>query len=69
MKQTLADDPLSSHCSIRQDGRTIHDRYLFQVKSLAESSAPYGLYKLLATIPGEQAFRPMRSGGCPLVAP
>ncbi|MDP4005621.1 ABC transporter substrate-binding protein [Methylobacterium sp. NEAU K] len=68
MKAMPTDDPLFGHGSIRADGRTIHDLYLFQVKSPAESKGAYDYYKLLDTIPGDQAFRPMPDGGCPLVA-
>ena len=67
MKRMPTDDPLFGHGSIRQDGRTIHDMYLFRVKTPAESKSPYDLYNLVTTIPGEQAFRPMQAGGCPLV--
>jgi branched-chain amino acid transport system substrate-binding protein len=41
--------------------------YLMQLKSPAESKGPWDVYKLLATIPGEQAFRPLGEGGCPLI--
>ncbi len=67
MKQIPTDDPLFGHGSIRQDGRTIHDMYLFRVKAPTESTSPYDFYKLVTTIPGEQAFRPLQAGGCPLV--
>ncbi len=68
MKAMPTDDPLFGHGSIRADGRTIHDLYLFQVKDPSESKGPYDYYKLVDTIPGDQAFRPMADGGCPLVA-
>ena len=67
MKATPTDDDLFGKGTIRPDGRVIHDMYLFQVKTPAESKGPYDYYKLLATIPGDQAFRPMSEGGCPLV--
>jgi branched-chain amino acid transport system substrate-binding protein len=41
---------------------------MFQVKSPAESKAAWDFYKLVATIPADQAFRPLSEGGCPLVA-
>ena len=53
--------------AIRADGRVLCDMYLMQVKSPAESAARFDLYKLLATTPGPQAFRPLSEGGCPLV--
>ena len=68
MKELPTDDPLFGKGSIRADGRTIHDMYLFEVKKPSESKGPYDFYKLAATIPGDQAFRPMDQGGCPLVA-
>ena len=52
---------------MRQDGRKTHPMYLFEVKSPAESKGPWDYYKLRATIPAEEAFRPVADGGCPLV--
>ncbi|MFE1598607.1 ABC transporter substrate-binding protein [Methylobacterium sp. ID0610] len=67
MKELPTDDPLFGKGSIRADGRTIHDMYLFEVKKPAESKNPWDLYKTLATIPGNEAFRPLSEGNCPLV--
>ena len=67
MKEAPTDDPLFGKGLIRVDGRKIHPMYLFQVKSPAESTGPWDIYKLVATIPADQAFRPLREGGCPLV--
>jgi branched-chain amino acid transport system substrate-binding protein len=67
MKQTPTDDPLFGKGSVRADGRVIHPAYLFEVKKPSESKYPYDYYKLRATIPADQAFRPMKDGGCPLV--
>lgn len=67
MKEMPTDDPLFGKGSIREDGRTLHDMYLFQVKAPQESRQPYDYYKLLSTVPGDQAFRPLSAGGCPLV--
>ena len=53
---------------VREDGRLVHDMYFAQVKKPSESSRPWDYYKILATIPGDQAFRSMAEGGCPLVA-
>ncbi|MBA4789012.1 MAG: ABC transporter substrate-binding protein [Rhizobiales bacterium] len=53
--------------NIRADGRMVHDMYLFQVKTPAESKAPWDYYKLLATIPADQAFQPLALSTCPLV--
>ena len=67
MKAMPTDDPLFGKGSIRQDGRKIHPMYLFEVKQPSESKGPWDYYKLRATIPVDQAFRPERDGGCALV--
>ena len=67
MKEIPTDDPLFGKGVIRVDGRKIHDMYLFEVKKPAESKGPWDLYKTLATIPGNEVFRPLNEGGCPLV--
>ncbi len=55
---------LDKNGKIREDGRMVHDMYLFQVKSPAESKAPWDYYKHLATIPGDQAFATLADSGC-----
>ena len=67
MKAMPTDDPLFGRGTIREDGRKIHPMYLFQVKSPQESKGDWDYFKLLATIPLEQAFRPLAEGHCPLV--
>jgi len=67
MKATPTDDPLFGKGTIRQDGRKVHDMYLFEVKKPSESKAPWDYYKQRAVIPAAQAFRPMAEGNCPLV--
>jgi branched-chain amino acid transport system substrate-binding protein len=67
MKEMPTDDPLFGKGVIRADGRKIHDAYLFEVKKPAESKGEWDLYKLVSKIPGDQAFRPLDQGGCPLV--
>ena len=67
MKEMPTDDPLFGKGSIRPDGRKIHNMYLFEVKKPAESKGPWDYYKLRATIPAAEAFRPLREGNCPLV--
>ena len=67
MKKMPTHDGLFSDGYVRADGRVIHDVYVFQVKTPAESKSDWDLYKLIATIPGDQAFRPLNEGGCPLV--
>jgi len=67
MKAMPTDDPLFGKGTIRADGRKIHPAYLVEVKSPAESKGPYDYYKIRATIPADQAFRPMDQGDCPMV--
>jgi len=67
MKELPTDDPLFGKGSIRQDGRKLHPMYLFEVKKPSESKGPWDLYKLRATIPAEEAFRPIDQGDCPMV--
>jgi branched-chain amino acid transport system substrate-binding protein len=67
MKELPTDDPLFGKGVVRADGRTIHPAYLFQVKTPAESKYPGDDYILKATIPANQAFRPMSEDNCPLV--
>ncbi|EKS42587.1 ABC transporter substrate-binding protein [Afipia clevelandensis] len=67
MKEMPSKDPLFGEGHIREDGRHIHDMYLFQVKTPAESKAPWDFYKLVETIPAAQAFRPLADGNCPMV--
>jgi branched-chain amino acid transport system substrate-binding protein len=67
MKELPTDDPLFGKGVVRLDGRKIHDMYLYEVKAPAESKGPYDYYKLVRTIPGNEAFRPMEQGECPLV--
>jgi branched-chain amino acid transport system substrate-binding protein len=67
MKKMPTDDPLFGKGRVRQDGRKIHPVYLFEVKKPSESKYPYDYYKVRATIPAEQAFRPEKEGGCSLV--
>lgn len=66
MKEMPTDDPLFGKGYVRIDGRKMHDAYLFEVKKPEESKYPGDLYKLRATIPMEEAFRPLKEGGCPL---
>src|SRR5882762_7930437 len=67
MKELPTDDPLFGKGRVRQDGRKVHQVYLVEVKKPAESKAPYDYYKIRATIPADQAFRPEKEGGCSLV--
>jgi branched-chain amino acid transport system substrate-binding protein len=67
MKATPINDFFARNGHIREDGRMVHDMYLVQVKTPAESKSEWDVYKILATIPGDQAYRPLAEGGCPLV--
>jgi branched-chain amino acid transport system substrate-binding protein len=67
MKDMPTDDPLFGKGYIRADGRKIHPAYLFEVKKPEESKYPGDFYKLRATIPAEEAFRPLKDGNCPMV--
>ena len=67
MKEMPTDDPLFGKGTIRVDGRKIHDAYLFEVKKPEESKYPGDVYKLRATIPAAEAFRPLKDDNCPLV--
>ena len=68
MKEMPTDDPLFGKGSIRADGRKLHNAYLFEVKKPEELKYPGDDYKLRATIPADEAFRPLKDGDCPLVS-
>ncbi len=67
MKEMPTDDQLFGKGTIRADGRKIHPVYLVEVKKPSESKGPYDYYKVRATIPANEAFRPLADGNCPLV--
>ena len=67
MKETPINDFFAKGGVIRQDGRMVHDMYVYEVKSPAESKYPWDYYKLRATIPAKQAFRPLADSTCPFV--
>jgi branched-chain amino acid transport system substrate-binding protein len=67
MKELPADDPLFGKASIRIDGRKLVPAYLFEVKKPEESKYPWDYYKVIATIPAEEAARPLSESECPLV--
>jgi branched-chain amino acid transport system substrate-binding protein len=68
MKEMPTDDVLFGKGTIRADGRKIHPAYLFEVKKPEESKYPGDFYKQRATIPADEAFRPLKDGNCPLVS-
>jgi branched-chain amino acid transport system substrate-binding protein len=67
MKATPINDFMTKNGRLREDGRVIRDMYLVQVKTPQESKGEWDLLKLVATIPGDEAFRPLAEGGCPNV--
>src|SRR5579863_5020290 len=68
MRERPVNDFYVRNGRLREDGRLVHDMYFAQAKTPSESKGPWDYYKILATIPGDQAFRPLAEGGCPLVA-
>src|SRR6476660_1254644 len=68
MKKMPTDDPLFGKGTIRPDGRKVHPAYLLEVKAPSESKHPGDFYHLRATIPADEAFRPLKEGNCPLVS-
>lgn len=67
LKSTTLNDDFVKNGKIREDGRMVHEFYLFQVKSPSESKYPWDYYKLIAKIPGDEAFQPLSLSRCPLV--
>lgn len=67
MRDMPINDFMTKDGKLRIDGRVVRDMYLFQVKTPAESTNEWDFYKQVAVIPGDQAFRPLSAGGCPLV--
>jgi branched-chain amino acid transport system substrate-binding protein len=67
MKEMPINDFMTTNGRIREDGRVIRNMYLMQAKTPEESKGEWDLAKIVATIPGDQAFRPLNEGGCPLV--
>lgn len=67
MREMPVNDFMTRDGTIREDGRLVRDMYLFRVKSPEESKYKFDYYQLLATIPGNEAFRPLEEGGCPLL--
>ncbi|MCB5205224.1 ABC transporter substrate-binding protein [Neorhizobium sp. T786] len=67
MRETPVNDFFAKDGKIREDGRMVHDMYVYQVKTPAESKGEWDLLKLVSTIPGDKAFRPLSESECPLV--
>jgi len=67
MRATPVRDAFTDNGVLREDGRMVHSMFLFEVKKPEESKAPWDYYKVIAEVPGDQAFRPISEGNCPLV--
>ena len=67
MKSIPTDDPLFGKGEIQPNGRTIHSAYLFEVKKPSESKGPWDFYKLVGTVPGDQAFTPLSESKCAML--
>jgi branched-chain amino acid transport system substrate-binding protein len=67
MREMPVNDVMTKNGKLREDGRLVRDMYLFEVKSPAESKSKDDIYKLVATVPGDQAYRPLKDGKCPFV--
>ena len=67
MIETPINDMFAKNGQLREDGRMVHDMYLFEVKSQDESKYPWDYYKLIATVPGDKAFLPLSQSKCPMV--
>jgi branched-chain amino acid transport system substrate-binding protein len=67
MRELPVNDFTTVNGKVRADGRVLRNMYLLQVKKPAESTSKWDIYNLVATVPGEDAFRPLDRGGCPLV--
>jgi branched-chain amino acid transport system substrate-binding protein len=68
MKDLPTEDAAFGRGRVRADGRKIHDMYLYEVKSVSESRGPWDYARLVATVPGDEAIRPLNEGECPIVA-
>ena len=66
MRETPINDMFAKGGKVREDGRMVHDMYLFQVKSPAESKAPWDYYKLKGTVKGDEAFQSLANSRCPM---
>lgn len=67
MREMPINDFFAKNGRIREDGRMVHDMYVYEVKKPSESKGDWDFYKLREVIPGDQAFRPLKDSVCPLV--
>ena len=68
MHKMPVNDFMTKNGVVRPDGQVVRDMYLMQAKTPEESKGEWDLAKIIATVPGKEAFRPLEEGGCPLVA-
>jgi branched-chain amino acid transport system substrate-binding protein len=68
MRKMPVEDFFARGGKVREDGRMVHDMYLMRIKKPEESKQKWDLYEYLATVPGDEAFRPMAEGDCPYLA-
>jgi len=67
MHELPINDFMTKNGKLREDGRVLRDMYLAQVKSPAESKGKDDIYKILATVPADKAWRPLQDGHCPYI--
>jgi len=67
MKELPINDFMTKNGKVREDGRVVRDMYLMQAKTPEESKGEWDLVKMVATVPGNEAFRPLNEGGCPFI--
>ena len=67
MREIPINDFMTKNGKVREDGRVVRDMYLMQAKTLEESKGEWDLVKMVATVPGNEAFRPLAEGGCPYI--
>lgn len=67
MRELPVSDVVVPKGKLREDGRMVHDMLLLQIKKPSESKAPWDYYKVISTVPGDEAFRPLSQSSCPLV--
>src|SRR5438094_3325599 len=67
MRKIPINDFMTKNGKVREDGRVVRDMYLMQAKAPEESKGEWDLVKMVATVPGSEAFRPLKDGGCPFI--
>jgi len=67
LKSAPIDDPILGPCVVRPDGRNVHEMLLMKIKAPAASKQPFDLADIVSVVPGDQAFRPIADGKCPMI--